>query len=176
MPAIEVEEKNGFHSEGARAVALSNLRALHIASARKYKSVLIMEDDIVFRQDFNRYWDQLVPQIEKAPWEIIYGYDWTNKNQFSPPESIKLQRNHFTPCCHFWAIHSRIYEYAIYCLESNDKCQESLVLDDIFSYDSTVARYAPNYNLVGQRVNESDTKSRWQGIDVNQYSGVYWHG
>jgi len=176
LPGIETQEKFNYHSAGARGCLLSHLRALHKASARSQKSVLIMEDDLVFRKDFKEYWRSLLVEIKSKPWDILYGYCWDNKNQFSPPDSFRLYRTTFNPCCHFWAIHSRAYDYVIDKIEKNDRSETPTVLDNIFTDDKEIKMYCPNYNLVGQRVNESDTNSRWQGVDVNQYNGVYWHG
>jgi GR25 family glycosyltransferase involved in LPS biosynthesis len=135
-----------------------------------------MEDDVVFRNDFSAYWKDLLREVKSKPWDILYGYCWDNKNQFSPPEYMHLYRTLFNPCCHFWAIRDTAYDYIIDKIEENDKSDTPTVLDNIFTDDKKLMMYCPNYNLVGQRVNESDTESRWQDIAIPQYNGVYWHG
>lgn len=47
------------------------LRAIDLAEAAGWSSVVIMEDDIAFRPDFARYWNELEPQVHSEDWGVL---------------------------------------------------------------------------------------------------------
>lgn len=60
-----------YHSQGELGVALSMSRVLRSAIANDYKSILWLEDDVVFHKDFPNLFDQ---KMRKFPedWSVLF--------------------------------------------------------------------------------------------------------
>ena len=188
--AIEVDTNNGLFSPGAHGCRLSHLACIQLAKERGYESVLLIEDDIVFRDQFLALWKDIEKPLQEADWDIFYAYDWLNRNQISPPYNICLRKAERNTGTHFWAIHSRFYDKAIETILRQEAEGKDIPVDAAFAHvkghfhrDGAVwlndgpdcNLYVTNFNLVGQQKNQSDTRSRWQyGADFRYSGDVYW--
>jgi glycosyl transferase, family 25 len=85
--AVRVQDSAGFPTTGARGCFLSHLRVLEDAVERGLASVLILEDDVNFADDFVARSDALVKALSGVPVNVFYG-----GHQFvlpPPPDSGK---------------------------------------------------------------------------------------
>jgi hypothetical protein len=156
---IDFERLAGIQFECAtwrtavRGCTMTHLEAVKIAQARNLESVLIMEDDAIFRPDFLMLWSILLPQLQNLSYDIFYGYDWRNNS--TSASDLRIIPIESTLCNHFWAIHSRFYGSFIEACILNEQKDNPHPTDRIFT--SQYARiYAPTYNLVGQDEGVSD--------------------
>lgn len=125
----------------------THLEIVKEAKRRNLESVLILEDDAIFRPDFLKLWSRLVPQLQKLEYDIFYGYEWHGKSTSSA--NITIVPVEHTYCAHFWAIHSRFYDSFIETVTLNNQREDFLAIDLIFT-GKNARLYAPSYNLVGQ--------------------------
>lgn len=165
FPALQFEGSG--KREALRGLNLSHLGVVREARRRKLESVLIMEDDAVFRPDFLKLWAIILPQLQTLEYDIFYGYDWHGAR--SSAADLRITAIESTYCAHFWAIHSRFYDSFIGTVELNEQKETPHAIDAIFtSRDARI--YAPTYNLVGQDAGVSlITKKmkplRWSAAD-----------
>jgi len=57
---------------GHFAAARSHRRIFEQAVKAKHQRVLVLEDDVVFRDDVAQWLQRLIPQLESVPWEMFY--------------------------------------------------------------------------------------------------------
>lgn len=73
--AIRPDSPGPFASIGYRGAFLSHLSVLKQAKARGLKNVLVMEDDLQLRQDFNQYEEILLGELLETDWDLVhFGY------------------------------------------------------------------------------------------------------
>lgn len=73
--AIRPDDPGPFESIGYRGAFLSHLNVLKQAKARGLKNVLVMEDDLQLRQDFNQYEEMLLKELLETDWDLVhFGY------------------------------------------------------------------------------------------------------
>jgi len=150
---IEFERFQALQFEGSgkreaqRGDAFSHLEVVREARRRKLESVLIMEDDVVFRPDFLKLWAIILPQLQTLDYDIFYGYDWHSAS--TSAADLRITPIAGTFCSHFWAIHSCFYDTFIEAVELNDQKEAPLPVDTLFRSRKDRV-YAPTYNLVGQ--------------------------
>lgn len=132
---------------GLRGTNASHLAVVQTAKEQKLGSVLIMEDDVIFREKFCEMWLQILPKLKNLNYDIFFGYNWRNKR--GDPARIKILPLEKTLCTHFWAVRARFYDTFIETALMNESASRPSCIDNIFT--SKIARIcAPTYNLVGQ--------------------------
>lgn len=97
------------YSIGAMGCKMSHLSVINIAKNRGYDKVLILEDDVEFRQDAQKLFDMAVAQLEGLPpWDMLYftgnhgrRYDKVSNN------IIRIHGSHSTVG---YAVHSHIFK------------------------------------------------------------------
>jgi len=157
--------KGNHKSAGMRGLNASHLAIVAEAKNRNFESVLIIEDDAIFRPNFIELWEKIQSELIDLKYDIFYGYNWANCGNNA--KDIKITRIQHTLCTHFWAIRACFYEKFIAITESNETINLSRAIDQLFT--STVARiYAPTYNLVGQDAGIST-------VTEGSHLGVRWH-
>lgn len=72
FPAIRPDSAAGFPSIGARGCFLSHLELLRHARDANAKLLVILEDDLDFRVDFEDRWRTATAELEKSEWSIFY--------------------------------------------------------------------------------------------------------
>lgn len=88
--------------------SLSHCAVVKIAKRRGYNTILILEDDVVFRPDFSSSWLSIVNDLAKIPFDLFYFYDWERVEQCSMKS--KLVRTDGTLCTHAYAISKCFYD------------------------------------------------------------------
>ena len=71
--ATKPDAAAGFSSLGARGCFLSHLAVLREALAQQVESVLILEDDLNFCDDFERRFSSLAQALRSRTWGMLYG-------------------------------------------------------------------------------------------------------
>lgn len=146
-PAVCFTDRGKFKSAGSRGNLITQLAIVQTAREKGLESVLIMEDDVVFREDFCELWSRIAPDLASREYDLFFAYNWWN--QYGDRASLALRRIQQTVCSHFWAIHSRFYEGFISTVLANNTKRRPAAIDGIFTGDRAVL-YSPTYNLVGQ--------------------------
>lgn len=82
-------EANGFPSRGVYGNFLSHSDIVRRAKEAKAESVLILEDDAIFSRQVSHKQTEIVEQIERLPWDILY----LGHSVRTPPQS----KNIFVP-------------------------------------------------------------------------------
>ena len=147
FPAICFTDDGGHESAGERGNYCSHLAIVEAAQKEGLSSVLIMEDDVIFRDNFLYLWAQILPKLKLLNYDVFYGYNWWNKK--GQAKSIDLAPIKSTVCTHFYAIHSRFYKKFIEITIANQKERRIRAIDGVFTTENA-ALFAPTYNLVGQ--------------------------
>jgi len=158
LPAIK-------HRFGMVGCSLSHLECVKIAKRRKWKSVLIFEDDIVFTEHFEKAHVQALSQLNFTNWSVFhFGAMLMDLcSQFSP----NLLRIGYNWAAHAVAIHERAYDFIIskydhsYSETDNSKPWGGHYPFDGFInkevYDAGFEIYSAYPLLVTQRPDKSDT-------------------
>ena len=152
-------EKGPFKSKGARGCTESHERAVKIAKERGYKSILIFEDDVIFRNNFLKLWAPLKTKLSSLDYDLFYFYDWGRCDSGKGGivndlfDWTKRQRNidilsiKSTLCTHAYAVNSCFYDKMLTIFAENGGVGKTV--DRLF--DAANARiYAPSINLAGQ--------------------------
>jgi GR25 family glycosyltransferase involved in LPS biosynthesis len=167
---IEFERFQGFefngtdYREALRGCNMSHSEVVREAQRRNLESVLIIEDDAVFRPDFLNLWSILLPQLQTLNYDILYGYDWSNRS--TSVSGLRFTEIASTLCNHFWAIHSCFYDTFIETVVLNEQKETPAPMDTLFT-NRIAEIYAPTYNLVGQDEGIS-------GLVINERKPIRW--
>lgn len=70
--AIKPDAVLDWPSLGARGCFMSHYQIIRLAQERNYKTVLILEDDCDFVDDFMRHWQSLGSQLSQRDWGMAY--------------------------------------------------------------------------------------------------------
>jgi len=132
---------------GHRGANASHLAIVVEAKEQNLDSVLIMEDDVIFRENFCDLWSQILPALNHLKYDLFFGYNWRNRG--GKPRNLRIVPIQKTLCVHFWAIHSSFFSRFITTALENEDTERPHCIDGIFT--NKIARiFAPTYNLVGQ--------------------------
>lgn len=138
---------------GRRGCLLAHLSAVREARLRGYKSVVIIEDDIIFQHNFHKLWPNVIPQIAGLDYELFYLYRWARRDTFTcPVQVVQIKR---TLCTHFYAMHCSFYEKCIAAIEGQLRRAWPRPIDWLLHLHAHKI-YATSYNLVGQRAGPSN--------------------
>ena len=71
------------------SLALSLKMCIDIARRNQWKSLVILEDDIVFRQEMSQWWLEVEHEVCDAGWDLLFLYRWLNYS-IESNESVHL--------------------------------------------------------------------------------------
>jgi GR25 family glycosyltransferase involved in LPS biosynthesis len=117
--AICCSDDNAFPSPSVFGSFLSHLKTLREAHDKQYRSILVLEDDAIFRSFFSSedFQKQLVDTLSAKPWDICYfGHPVTNLLKTQPKGLINT--NLIFRWSHCYAVHQRILPELIAYLEA----------------------------------------------------------
>lgn len=166
----------GQRSPGARGALLSLIGVLEAAQAASHESIILIEDDVVFRPEFRTEMEKIVPYLASLEWDIFTPFDWFNKATYSP-DDLSLRRIRRNACTHFTAIHRRAYADLLAQLYSADIHQTGASADILFNGNPSKIMLCTTQNLVGQRVSETSATGTtlWDGPSELPADGIHWH-
>jgi len=163
LPAVVPADSGAFATASRRGCAESHRRAVELARERSYDSVLVFEDDVVFRDGFLKTWETIGALLQGIEYDLFYFYRWMSIAW--KPWDLRIVPIDGTPCTHAYAVHRRFYDAALEMHAQNER--RGRVADRLFR--APEARiYAPTYNLAGQdsgvsRVSGDAHPRRWSG-------------
>ena len=125
------------------SLTLSHCAIVNMARERRYKNVLILEDDVVFRPDFLEQWKRVSSQVGRLEYDLLYFYDWHAEQLPSEPH---LARIIGTLCTHAYCVSARYYDSF---LDTLDRYQQLAAIDQmLLRVDAEKWAIVPN--LIGQ--------------------------
>ena len=124
-------DADGHQSAGERGNYASHLEIIETAQKEGLSNVLIMEDDVIFRDDFIDLWNQILPKFKDLEYDIFYGYNWRNKG--GRADKIGLALIPSTLCTHFYVVHSRFYATFIQIARANQNTRRAHAIDGIIT-------------------------------------------
>lgn len=141
--------QNSVH---ALSLLLTMDKAIETAQSRGLKSVLMMQDDIVFREEFDEQWRSIKDEVLQTDWDMLFFYRWYSEAIVEPPGSIRLVPIEHTLCSHCIGIKADIFSAYRSVLRSVIEANE---MDDTVATfkmlrDRGIRLYATNRNLAGQ--------------------------
>ncbi len=140
-------------TNGLIGCLLGHLNAVKTAQKRNYQSVLIAEDDVALRANFNELWSDVAPQMPGLKYDLFYFYNWMRPLPLVRP--IRANPIKTTLCSHFYAVHSSFFDRYIAIVERQIALTDPTHLDQLF-HAPEVSCVATSYNLAGQRPAFSD--------------------
>jgi hypothetical protein len=132
------------------------LAAIDLAEASRWDSVVVMEDDIVFRKNFAELWAGVEDEVRKTEWGVLTLHRTPRPGEnrflvrepFSGTALMPLVHNTLTHCV---IVHRRAYaEFRaslLTCIERGYPCD---FFYGVFSWGNPMGLYATNRNLSGQ--------------------------
>ena len=128
---------------GATATTLSHCAAVKLAQQRRYRNVLIFEDDAVLRRDFLDRWTLMHEEIRRLQYDLLYFYDWSCPRREGVSEIFRIQAN---LCTHAYAVSGKFFNRY---QEILTRYQSAAAIDRILS-KVTAQKWAIVPNLAGQ--------------------------
>jgi len=160
-------EATPYPSLGAKGCALSHCLAVRIALERDYSSILICEDDVIFRKNFLQLWStELSSTVNSTDWDIFYFYRWLRV--LPQPPTVRIGRIRFTFGTHCYAIRRQFFQKYLAIVSRNEKSTAPRHLDHLFHWPE-VNSVATNYNLAGQSegyslIKRKNMPERWNCV------------
>jgi len=154
------------HHVGATGCKLSHVEAMKLALARKYESILILEDDADFDDNFEQIFRSAVSQTSRQSWDMFY----LSGNHQQPCRSFRknVKRITHTFATHAYAIKRRMFEPVI------QNALKSGVEIDVFYARALHPRYrcfCVHPHIVAQDPDYSDIRGKHVGYQFNR--GAY---
>ncbi|NKB63214.1 MAG: hypothetical protein GKR95_14210 [Gammaproteobacteria bacterium] len=100
------------HQNSVRAlsVLLSIDKAIEKAQNRGFDSVLLMQDDVIFRDRFDMMWEAVVEEVLLTDWDMLFFYRWHSKPIREPYGRMRLVPIEHTLCSHCVGIKAAVFE------------------------------------------------------------------
>jgi len=141
----------------ARSCALTHAAVVREARRRKLKSVLILEDDVIFHSRLPDLWPRVAAQLASTEYDLLYLYRWESPEDEWPCEVVRANG---TLCTHCYAVHDRYFDRFVDLVESNSYCPVDLVL----RHAEGIVTYATSVNLAGQDAGTSLIDKQEKGL------------
>lgn len=110
---------NKKYVKGSVGCKLSHLGIIKLAKERRYKNILILEDDIEFNGNM-RHVDIGLRELQNLNWDILYL--GLNKAKYLPTKnSIFIKKVYSGLCTHAYIVNRKSYTKIIHLLQDSDK-------------------------------------------------------
>ncbi|MDX2150156.1 MAG: hypothetical protein SFV54_05440 [Bryobacteraceae bacterium] len=151
------------------------LCALELAENSAWKSVAILEDDIVFRSNFSNLWSEVEDEVQKTHWGVLTPFRWpcggavlVAEPLFAKTSLVALQHNLATHCVIVSRDHySALRESLQHCIARGYPCD---FFYGIFSSLFPQRLFATTRNLAGQASLLSSTLQQGQVRGGSRYA------
>lgn len=170
LSGIRYKDAGGYQSIGARGSIASHLAAIELARSRHLRNVLICEDDIKFTNVPTSQIAEIIAQIPKTDWDIIY-FGYLLPKQLDKP--VGIHRWH-TPTMggHYYAVNAPFFDTLIEFIKGCQSRPHGHPLGGSMGRDATFGHlmlmrpetkiFISSPNLAIQRSSSSDiSRSRW---------------
>lgn len=142
------------HQDSARALSFlfSLDKAIERAQNSALNSVLLMQDDIVFREGFDELWKAVKDEVLRTDWDMLFFYRWHSQAIREPWGRMRLVPIEHTLCSHCVGIKAAVFENYRSVLQSVIAASEMEDTSATFRMlrDRGIRPYATNRNLAGQ--------------------------
>ena len=155
-------DRGYFPNTGNRGIAMSFRTILKMARAANLESVLVFEDDAMFRDDFHEIWKQFLTQLDFRAWDVILLGGHIFKSQKEAPHLLRVLNSTQT---HAIAFNRRIYDLLIAQL-SMEKPPPPLRTVEVLINNTDYVRYCPWPLLSMQEPGMSNLKNRFMGFST----------
>jgi glycosyl transferase family 25 len=153
--AIDAKEKNLVPWMGC---LLSNLEIIKEAKSKGFKNILILEDDVVFNDNFEVELKEYIIQIPKN-WDMLYLSG--NHNEHSGYNVDKISKNiikcYLTYSTHSFAINESMYDIIIEYLSNNQIKPVDVIYTDIQKICNAYSFFP---GITTQRIGFSDIENK----------------
>jgi hypothetical protein len=147
-----------YGSDGYKLVSLIDCfqRAIEIAESRSLESIVVFEDDIKFRQNFEQLWSQVESKVYSTEWDILVLHrsrtdagDFVIESGRQATDLVKIRHNTLTHCV---ILRQRAYakftRALTYCIAMGYPAD---FFYGVFTHENDGAIYATTKNLTGQK-------------------------
>jgi GR25 family glycosyltransferase involved in LPS biosynthesis len=86
-----------YRSYGAYGCLLSHIEIIRDAIKKKYKNILILEDDILLHKEFDKYFNNYYHQIKDKSWKFIMLGSSLKMNIIKKKENIQFKNKNYIP-------------------------------------------------------------------------------
>jgi glycosyl transferase, family 25 len=155
-----IEPFNYKVPRGSIGNCLSKIGVLKLSKERKYKSVLVLEDDVAFQDDFNNKfaeWSKEVPEN----WDMLWiggNHNWVKNIPLFSPHLIRITNTYAT---HAFALRDTVYDRVLDRLVPLEP-QDDIILAEL-QKECEAFCFMPN--LAYQRAGMSDVFNRYVDYD-----------
>lgn len=149
----EIKNKpNSVLSDGEIGVILSNIEILKDAKEKKYKKILIVEDDCYFTDEVKKIHDYM--KFLPNEWDMLYfGGNHNTHVGVGPPTIIneKVIKLHHTYAAHFVVIDSKMFDEILFLLSMFNKQLDVVYSDlqkkyNVYSFYPAIAKQKEGFS------------------------------
>tara|TARA_R110002051_G_scaffold181204_3_gene250682 strand:- start:1876 stop:2520 length:645 start_codon:yes stop_codon:yes gene_type:complete len=138
---------------GAHGCRLSHARLVSMCKERSYKKALVLEDDVVFSEDFEKNFTNYIKEIPEN-WDMFY---LGGNHNFHMGQKLQMVSEHIGKChttfsTHAYAINESLFDEAISVLSNGEK-QVDVYYSEIQKRRNVYALYP---GVTNQRADYSD--------------------
>jgi GR25 family glycosyltransferase involved in LPS biosynthesis len=90
LEATRPPDRGKFHSIGDRGIAMMHRKLLDEMIDKRWKSILIIEDDAVFRDDFHEIWKETLEEIAALK---TWGFLFMGGLDLAPHKTVKVSKH-----------------------------------------------------------------------------------
>lgn len=140
---------------GSIGNCMSKIEILRLCIERNYKSVLILEDDVEFQEDFQNKFDEWSREIPES-WEMLWlggNHNWVKDIPLFSPHLIRITNTYST---HAFALRGTLFEEVLRLLEPLEP-EDDIILTEL---QRSHEAYCFMPNLAYQRPGFSDVYER----------------
>ena len=158
-------ERNDWNSkydgwtQGAAGLVHTTIKIIKEAKAKKYKSIMIMEDDIVFKPNAYKETKSLMRELPET-WELFHLAQQSYYSNKPPRREGNLLELQCSWSCQIYMIHERVFDEYLEWLELVDRPIDSITSRIIhpkgnsYSPLSDLIITVPNYSTIrGMEIN-----------------------
>lgn len=142
-----------FKTAGEASLIGAAIRAVVLAKNNDWASVVIFEDDILFRMGFHRRWTQVEREVVDTYWDVLTFHRWSYGNDViveNPWSRTSLLPLRYTRAAHAFALRRSAYDQILQIMYQMQ--QEGRPLDFLFGRANRAGArvLATSHNLTGQ--------------------------
>lgn len=143
-----------YFKRGNYGLLLTNIRIFEEAKKNNYKSIVILEDDVKFIDNFNYYFEIIYPTVP-LDWDILY----LGANHQKPPT---LVTENVGKCIETWTTHAIVFKQSSYEIILEELYRLEHPIDVAFSklFDRVNA-YSIIPSIAFQRPSHSDIENKF---------------
>ncbi|MFA6599598.1 MAG: glycosyltransferase family 25 protein [Candidatus Omnitrophota bacterium] len=149
---LQYHRKKKLHAKRMLSLSEAHIKCVELAEINGFENVVIMEDDIVFRNEFYAWWQEVEGEITQIDWDVLFLYRWGTKLLTEPTGRVTLIPITHNICMHCFVVRENIY--LVYKAAIHNTIQKGHAVDSVTTLDflrqNNVRFFATTRNLAGQ--------------------------